>query len=112
MRSPSLAEIQAALSSPPGAQLKPIRVAVLRTCTVEPIEPYLRYAARREGCEATIVFSDYDGLAQEALGRSDGALADPVDLVLVVAPLETLSPRLALEFSRLSADEVADERRR
>ena len=64
---PSLVEIESALATPADRRLEPLRIAVLREITVEPLDSYLRYLARRSGLDATVTLGDFGRLAQEAI---------------------------------------------
>jgi FkbH-like protein len=101
---PTLLEIEQLLARDPDGHAAPMQICVLRTVTVEPIEPYLRYFARAANLNPTVRFGAFDGLAQEAIGGAPGLLNADLDAILVFAPLETLSPSISRDFVNLDTE--------
>jgi FkbH-like protein len=106
---PALVEIEEALAAPDPADAEPLRIAVLRDVTVEPIDSYLRYLARRDGMRASVTFGDFGSLALQASGGAPGLLNQGLDAVLVFEPLVQLSPALYSRFTALDARSVKEE---
>jgi FkbH-like protein len=85
--------------------LAPLRVAVLRDMTVEPLVPALRAELARSGFDADIRLGDFDTIGRDA--RAGGPVAELVpDLVIVLRWLEQTSPSLATGFIGLEPSEV------
>lgn len=106
---PSLPDIEGRLAEPDVAGMEPLRLAVLRNITVEPIEPYLRYLACRQRLNASVVFGGFDNLVVEALGGAPELLHGDLDAVLVFAPLAALSPEIFSNFAALDAERLQHE---
>lgn len=79
---------------------------VLRSFTVEPVEPFLKLAAFREGMRLSVAYSGYDPLAEEDC--VEAAPAGGPDVVLLVVRVEDVAPRLAGEPPGLSPAESRD----
>jgi len=101
-------QLQETLKQTDLRNLPELRIAVLRNIMLEPIEPYLRYAALEIGYNARVTFGEYDHVFQEAVGGA-GLFADKLDCVLVFTYLETLSRNLSRDFAALTPDQVEDE---
>jgi FkbH-like protein len=106
---PTLAEIEKALSEPPGQELKPVHIAVLRNIVIEPLAPYLRYQARQCGLDALLHFGEYDTIVQESLGTNPEILHDSTRCIFLFTRLENLSWKLARSFAELSGEQVREE---
>ena len=99
----SLETIHELLSHPADERWPRLRLLVLRNVTLEPMEPYLRFYARRTGLECHVRFGEYDAIVQEAIGGPDDRIEPVPDMILVVANLAALSPRLSGCFAGLAA---------
>lgn len=80
------------------AGARPLRVAVLRSYTVEAIEPVLRLRLLLEGFEPEIFFGGYNQYVQEVLDESSALYAFRPDVVLLMIRLEELMPDLVETF--------------
>jgi FkbH-like protein len=89
--------------------LPPLRVAVLRNFTVEPLLPVLRVEIARAGFYPQLYVSDFDTIMPEALDPDSDFHAFEPDLVLAFQWLETLSPGLTTGFVSLGEAEAAEE---
>ncbi len=106
---PSLVEIEDLLAAADTAATEPLRLAVLREVTVEPIDAYLRYLANRDGMNGSVAFGGFGALVQEAVGDAGAALSGDLDAVLVFAPLIAISKALSSNFAALDAQGLQDE---
>jgi FkbH-like protein len=83
---------------------KPLRVAVLRSYTLEPIEPVLRLRLLLDGYRPSIWFGGYDQYAQEILDRNSPLYPFRPDIVLLMLRLEEVMPEFLDDFpARTSA---------
>ncbi|MFC4313393.1 HAD-IIIC family phosphatase [Steroidobacter flavus] len=105
---PSLALIEEERSRPVEG-LRPFSCAVLSNVTIDLLEPYLAYAARREGIDLTVVKGDFDNILQEAMGGGSGAVSEGVHAIVVALWLPAFSKTLGFEFAQASPAMVADE---
>lgn len=105
---PPLVDIEAALATPAATPLDPLRLAVLREVTVEPLDSYLRYLGRRCRLDTTITFGGFGTLVEEAVGGA-AFLDRDLDAVLIFAPLVAVSPALSSRFAALDRHGVEDE---
>ena len=87
---------------------RPLRVAVLRSYTVEPIEPILRVHLLLEGFQPDLWFGGYDQYTQEILDEQSALYAFQPDLVLVLTRLDEVLPDFVDDFSSRSHAEWAE----
>lgn len=85
--------------------LKPLKVFILRTYTVETIEPVLKLRLMLEGFEPSIEFGDYNALFTEALDPASPLYEFNPDMVLVMARIEELLPEFINGFGERKEDE-------
>ena len=79
-------------------RLSPMRIAVLRDMTVEPLVPALLAELARSGLAAAVRLGDYDTIGRDA-HTGGGPLGEfEADLVLILRWLEATSPDLATGF--------------
>lgn len=104
----TLANLQDELNRDIIKQLPAIQVAVLRNITVEPLEPYLKYALAQIGFNASVRFGAYDNILQEAL-KADNPVFKDTKAVLVFCYLEHLSWDLSRNFCALSEQDITRE---
>jgi FkbH-like protein len=86
-------------------QAKPLRVAILRSYTLEPIEPVLRLRLLLEGYRPTLWFGGYNQYAQEILDPQSGLYAFSPDLTLLMVRLEEVMPEFVDDFPARSSAE-------
>src|SRR5688572_3551266 len=85
--------------------LTPLRVAVLRSYTVEQIEPVLRLRLLLDGYQPTFWFGGYNQYTQEVLDPQSALYAFGPDLVLLMVRLEEVMPEFIEDApSRSSAE--------
>jgi len=100
-------------------EAKPLRVAVLRSYTVEAIEPVLKLRLLLEGFKVESFFGDYNQYVQEILDTSSPLYAFRPDVILLMLRIEELVPDFVEEFGsrsfsdwetsiRLKAREIGD----
>jgi FkbH-like protein len=106
----SFAEMQRTLRSADTTGMPGLSLHVLRNVTVEPMEPFLRFAALQAGFAASVSFSAFAGAVQAAIA-GDTAVAS-ADGVLLWMHLDSIAPGLAREFPTLTPTRVAEEQQR
>ncbi len=87
----------------------PLRVALLRSYTLEPIEPVLRLRLLLEGYRPSCWFGGYNQYAQEILDPQSGLYAFGPDLVLLMLRLEEVMPEFVDDFPARSSSEWQEE---
>jgi FkbH-like protein len=85
-----------------GAERRPLRVAILRSYTVEPIDPVLRLRLVLDGFEPDVWIGGYNQYPQEVLDPSSGLHAFRPDLVLLLARVEELLPAFVEDYANRS----------
>ena len=88
-------------AQPEGKQL---RVAVLRSYTIEAIEPVLELRLRLEGYAPEFFFGGYDQYVQEILDPGSAFYRFEPDVVLLCLRVEELDPDFANAFGETDAD--------
>jgi FkbH-like protein len=86
----------------------PLRVAVLRSYTVEPIEPVLKVHLMLDGYRPSFWFGGYDQYVQEILDPAGGLHEFRPGLVLLMVRLEELVPGFVEQFPSKTAAEWSD----
>lgn len=84
---------------------KPLRVAVLRSYTVEPMEPILKLRLLLEGFRPSIWIGGYNQYAQEILDAGSALHQFRPDLVLMMIRLDELMPDFVDEYSTRPSSE-------
>lgn len=108
---PRLPAIEDALALQPAGHAD-FSCAVLRNVTVEGMEPYLRYAAMKDGLKLTLQWGDYDNILQEASGLGSAVLTPETDAVIVFLWLPAFSEILGFSYASASARQIEDELKR
>ncbi len=85
--------------------LKPLRVAILRSYTVEAIEPVLRARLLMEGFQPDFFFGDYNQYVQEILDTSSGLYEFQPDIVLLLTRVEEVLPDFTEDFADKEIEE-------
>lgn len=83
----------------------PLRVAVLRSYTLEPLEPVLKLRLLLEGYRPSFWFGGYNQYAQEILDPQSRLHAFGPDLVLLMIRLEEVMPEFIDDFPARSSSE-------
>lgn len=91
-----------------GIEARPLRVAVLRTYTIESIEPVLKLRLLLEGFATELFFGGFGQFVQEILDESSTLYEFQPDLVLVMTRLEDLMPDFVDSFVDRTADDWRD----
>ena len=81
-----------------------MRVAVLRSYTIEAIEPVLELRLRLEGYAPEFFFGGYDQYVQEILDPGSAFYRFEPDVVLLCLRVEELDPDFANAFGETDAD--------
>ncbi len=105
---PSLALMEEERSRPVG-ELRPFACAILSNVTIDLLEPYLAYAARREGMDLSVAKGDFDNILQEAMGGGSGAVNESAQAIIVTLWLPAFSNILGFAFAQASPAAVAEE---
>jgi FkbH-like protein len=84
---------------------RPLRVAVLRSYTVEPLEPVLRLRLLLEGFRPTIWFGAYAQYVQEILDGESALYQFRPDVVLLLTRIDDLMPEFVSRFGSRTASE-------
>ena len=92
--------------------LRPLRIALLASFTIEPLVPFLRVEAARRGFAADVYVAPFDAANQELLDPSSGCVRHRPDIVFVARLLEDVSPPLHDSFLSLDAAAIAAETER
>lgn len=100
----SLPTVESALADP-----KPLRVAILRSYTLEPIEPVLKLRLMLDGFAPDVWIGGYNQYHVEALDPGSRLHAFEPDLVLVMVRLEEVLPDFVDDFASRSLEAWADE---
>jgi FkbH-like protein len=92
--------------------LRPARVAILSSFTIDQVLPFLRVEAARDGLCADVHVAPFNTVSQQLLDPQSGCARHRPDVVFVCVLLEDLCPRLAGDFlslDREAADRLIDE---
>jgi FkbH-like protein len=77
---------------------KPLRVAIVRSYTVEPIEPVLKLRLLLDGYLPTVWFGGYDQYVQELLDQQSALYPFRPDVVLMMVRIEEVLPAFVDAF--------------
>jgi FkbH-like protein len=86
----------------------PLRIAILRTCTVEPVEPVLRMRLMLDGYAPSCWFGGYGQYATEILDASSGLYACHPHVVLLMVRIEEVEPEFTTAYARRTPAEWGD----
>jgi FkbH-like protein len=86
--------------------LRPLRVALLASVTLDPLVPYLEVEAARAGFAAAVYVGPFNAVQQALLDPDSGCQAHRPDVVIVACRLEELAPQLVSTHAELAADDV------
>jgi FkbH-like protein len=87
-------------------ELRPVRVALLGTFTIEPLIPFLQVESARMGYAADVYVAPLNAIQQELFSPDSGCAKHRADIVFIAALLEDVSPALAIEYSAMNGIEV------
>lgn len=85
----------------------PMRLAILRSFTVEPLVPLLRAAAAVRGLDLEVWVGGFNAYAQDLLDPAGGLAAFAPDVVLLAVQTRDLVPELWDRFAELPPDGAA-----
>jgi FkbH-like protein len=105
-----LAAANAISTTPPDTGLlSPVRIAILRNFTVEPLVPVLKGEAALSGFYPVIYLGNYNAIAADTLNPYSDLYAFQPDIIILAQWLETLSPLLADRFLSLTPEQIEQE---
>jgi FkbH-like protein len=90
------------------SKLAPLRVAVLRSYTIEPLEPVLKLRLILEGFRPTIWMGGYNQYVQEVVDPGSELHQFQPDLVLLMVRLEEVMPDFVDDFPSRTPSEWGD----
>jgi FkbH-like protein len=85
-------------------QLRPVRIALLATFTVDSLVPYLEVEAARQGFGAEVYMAPFNSIKQELLHSRSGCVQFRADAVFVLQLLTDVCPPLADDYLVLDTD--------
>jgi len=83
-------------------KLSSLKIAILRSYTVEPLEPLLKLRLILEGFNPKFLYGGYSQFAQEAFDNSSFLYSYKPDIILFLARLEDLLPNFFSDFDSMS----------
>jgi FkbH-like protein len=86
--------------------LVPMRIAFLRSITIEPLMPILRSAALVNGIDATVHVGQFNSYVQEILDPNSAVYAFKPDIVILAVQTRDIAPELWESFADLSEAEA------
>jgi FkbH-like protein len=95
--------------SPGASGLPPLRVAVLRNFTIDPLLPVLKGEIARAGFHPQIYLGNYDAIGRDVLDGDSALYQFHPDFIIIAQWLEPLAPVLTTRFLSLAPHEVNDE---
>jgi len=90
----------------PELALRPFRVAILRSFTVEPMVPLLRAAAFSAGLDLSVYVSDFNTYAQEMLDAGSALYRFQPDAAFLAVQTRDVAPDLWKGFADLEPDQI------
>ena len=110
---PTLAHAQGILDRlPQGWSRAGLRLAILRSFTVEPLIPLVKAGAGLRGLSLDVYVGGFNAVATELLDPTSGLYAFAPDVVLLARQARDVSPLFWSRFPDASSDDVANERTR
>jgi FkbH-like protein len=89
--------------------LEPLRIAVLRNFTVEPVLPVLRGELALLGFFPNLYVGEFDAIAEDVYNPDSPLYEHKPDFILITQWLETLSTALTTTFIQFSEQEIDEE---
>ena len=86
-----------------------IKIAVLRSVTIEPILPFVRVKCFESKLSPELYFGDYNVIDQEIMNENSGLYDFDPDVLIIFGRLEEICPRLVDSYIELSSEEVETE---
>jgi len=85
--------------------LRPLKVALLSSFTIDPLLPYLKVEGARRGFALEVYIAPYNSVRRELLDPESGCRAFAPDVVFVGQLLEDLAPALTERYLEVDRDE-------
>jgi FkbH-like protein len=88
------------------AGLRPLKVALLSSFTIDPLVPFLRVEAARDGFDADVYVSPFNSVNQSLLDPDGACVRHRPDIVFITQLLSDICPPLSDDFLALEPDTV------
>lgn len=95
--------------SPGDSPLPPMRIAILRNFTVEPLLPVIKGETVLNGFYPVLYLGNYDTIAADTLNPDSEFYTFNPDLIILAQWLDSLSPALTARFLSLTPEQVEQE---
>ena len=89
--------------------LIPLRLAVLRNFTIDPIIPVIKGEMALSGFYTVVYLGGYDAISQDVFNDKSSLYEFKPDIIILAQWLETLSPLLTRKFGPSVSDQVNNE---
>ena len=90
------------------SERRPVRVAVLRNFTVEPLDAYIAVKGAAAGIAVDVRVGGYDTAMRDAMTAESWLFDYQPDVVIIALSLELLAPTFFNRFLTLSASEASE----
>src|SRR5215212_817179 len=87
-------------------QLRPVRLALLSSFTINSLVPYLEVETARNGFAADVYVGPFNSVTQELINPTGGCHAHKPDLVFIAQQLSEVCPVLVEDYLALGSDQV------
>ena len=87
------------------SKLRPLKIAILRSYTLEMMEPILKMRLLLEGYKPEFLFGDYNHFVQEILDTASPLYHFKPDVILIMARIEELLPNFIEDFGKKTFQE-------
>ena len=88
------------------AQLRPLKVAMLASFTIDPLVPFLRVEAARHGFAAAVYVAPFNSVRRELLDPDSGCARHQPDIVFIDEQLGDVCAPIVEDYLGLAADDV------
>jgi len=97
------------LGSPGNYDLKPLRIAIVRNFTIEPLLPVLKGEASLSGFFPELYVGDFDAIAADVFNAESPLYQHNPDFIIIAQWLDALSSALTASFLSCSTKQIEDE---
>jgi len=97
------------LETPENLDLTPLRIAILRNFTIEPILPVLKGEVGLSGFFPELYVGDFDTIATDVLNHDSSLYHHHADFILITQWLDALSSELTTSFLSAKPQQIEDE---
>jgi FkbH-like protein len=104
-----LTEIQNIKNFEGYSSLPPLRVAILRNISIDPMVSYIEYHAYKSDLRAVVSVGEYDNILQDSIDQSREVITESTEFVLVFMKLENISIKLSRMILCISEFEIHEE---